>query len=115
MSGQRDDSLLFDDMIQACARLVELGRLLRDGFEPSTEVAEGIQWNLTLLGEASKRTTDQVRSRFPEIEWSSLARTRDRIVHHYEGIDWFAVSDAIATDTSPLLEKLIRARDELRS
>lgn len=115
MSGRRDESLLLDDMISSCGRLIELGAYLPDGSDPSIEVAEGILWNLTVLGEAAKGVSADVRERFSEIEWSQIARTRDFIVHHYEGVDWSVIAQTIEGRIPALLERLMAVREQLQS
>ena len=42
-------------------------------------------------------------------------RTRDRITHHYEGIDWEIVQRIMTTDLPPLLPRLVEIRDTVRA
>jgi uncharacterized protein with HEPN domain len=102
-------------MVTAASRLVELGERIPDGFEPERPVVEMVLWNLTVLGEASKRLKDPVRERFPQMSWGDMAKTRDRVVHDYDGINWYIVRK-ICTEFAPsILPRLIEIRDILRS
>jgi len=67
------------------------------------------------LVEAAKRLPPDVRERFGEVPWADMAETRDRVVHHYEGIAWEIVADIIENDLPPLLERLTEIRDILRA
>lgn len=116
MCGARDESLLLDDLIEAASRLMELGagvapELLGDDLQRR----EGLLLNLIVLGEAAKRLLPDIRGRFGEVPWADMAETRERVVHHYEGIDWGVVADIIENDLPPLLKGLIRIRDILRA
>ena len=48
-----------------------------------------------VMGEACKRLPDAIRLRFPEVPWKEIARTRDRLIHHYHGVDWAVVHDIV--------------------
>ncbi|MDZ4168270.1 MAG: HepT-like ribonuclease domain-containing protein [Coriobacteriia bacterium] len=116
MSGPRDDSLLLDDVVDAAERLISLGsRVPRGWLGQDRDVNEMILWNVVVLGEATKRMREQTRLRFSDVPWELLARTRDRIVHHYEGVDWHIMT-LIACDEIPgLLPRLIEIRDTVRT
>ncbi|MGE4505282.1 MAG: DUF86 domain-containing protein [Desulfovibrionaceae bacterium] len=41
-------------------------------------------------------------ARFPHIPWDEIIRFRDKIAHHYEGVDYDMVWEIIETDIPPL-------------
>jgi len=47
----------------------------------------GIERMLTIVGEAAKMVSPELRDNHPEIPWREAAGTRDKIVHHYFGVD----------------------------
>jgi uncharacterized protein with HEPN domain len=115
MSGRRDESVTLDEIVSAAARLIELGNSLPEGREPAIEIMEGVLFNLIVLGEASKRLRPETRQRFGDVPWAEMARTRDRVVHHYEGVDWDILRDVLRTDLPALQPSLAAARDTLRA
>lgn len=44
--------------------------------------------SIEIIGEASKKLEEDFKSDHPEIEWKKMARTRDRVIHHYFGVDY---------------------------
>lgn len=42
---------------------------------------------LMAIGEEIKKIADGLKNEYPEINWSAIAGMRDRIAHHYRGID----------------------------
>lgn len=44
---------------------------------------------------------------FPHIPWSSIARMRDRLAHHYMGVDLEIVRKVVAQDLTPLKEAVV--------
>lgn len=116
MSGRRDESLLLCDLLDAAERLIDLGRRVPAGtLGADRDVAEMVQWNLLILGEASRRLRPSTRERFDDVSWSDLIRTRDRIIHHYEGMNWPLIAEIIADELPPLLPRLREIRDIVRS
>ena len=63
---------------------------------------------LTIIGEAAKNLSPSLRKEFPDIPWKATAGMRDKIMHHYFGVDYEAVFETIRVDL-PVLKKGISA------
>jgi uncharacterized protein with HEPN domain len=68
----------------------------------------GIERMLTIIGEAAKNISPQLRKEFPDIPWKATAGMRDKIMHHYFGVDYEAVFETIRIDL-PVLKQGIGA------
>ena len=82
-------------IIQYCERidetLVSLGRD-EDDFLEDYVLQSSCAFSLIQIGEAVKDLSKRgISDRYPDIEWSSIARFRDIIVHHYGKIDLHVV------------------------
>jgi len=64
----------------------------------------GIERMLTIIGEAAKNVSSQLRKEFPDIPWKATAGMRDKIMHHYFGVDYEAVFETIRVDLPVLKE-----------
>ncbi len=62
--------------------------------------------SLEIIGEAVKRLDKDITNQYPGIEWSKIAGTRDKLTHHYFGIDYDIVWD-IVKNKIPVLNKTI--------
>jgi uncharacterized protein with HEPN domain len=58
------------------------------------------------VGEAAKAVTPAFQVAHPDVPWSSAARMRDRIVHHYFEIDLDIVWSTVTEDFPVLLTAL---------
>lgn len=47
--------------------------------------------NFEIIGEATKRLSDDTKSKHPEIPWRDIAGFRDILIHVYEGVDYVEV------------------------
>lgn len=51
--------------------------------------------SLEVIGEASKNISASFREKHREIEWRELTGLRDKLIHHYFGVNWNRVWDVI--------------------
>ena len=62
--------------------------------------------NLQVIGEATKKLSDELRAGRPEVPWRALAGVRDRVIHHYFGIDYEMVWQMVQEDFPRLLPQI---------
>ncbi|MBI2270576.1 MAG: DUF86 domain-containing protein [Bacteroidetes bacterium] len=58
--------------------------------------------SLEIIGEATKKLPDEVVLKYPEINWKDMARTRDKLIHHYSGVDYAIIWDIICNELPEL-------------
>jgi uncharacterized protein with HEPN domain len=82
--AKETDNLDFDDLMgdevlkRACARSLEI------------------------IGEAAKNLSPELRKKNKDIEWTKIAGLRDKIIHHYFGVDWNIVWDILKNQAPKL-------------
>ncbi len=54
--------------------------------------------SLEIIGEATKQLPESLRKKYPEIEWRGLAGLRDKLIHHYFGLDYDILWDVISNE-----------------
>jgi uncharacterized protein with HEPN domain len=58
-------------------------------------VYDAVQMNFIIIGEASKRISSEVKTKYPEINWKGIVSYRNFVVHEYFGVDvkilWSAI------------------------
>ena len=50
---------------------------------------------IEVIGEAAKNISQDLKERYSDVEWSSMARMRDRVIHRYFDINWIIVWDVV--------------------
>jgi uncharacterized protein with HEPN domain len=105
---QRDKSLL-EDMLHA-AEQIELfkGRMDFDQFRTDTKTQSAVIHQFLLMGEITKRLSDDFKKAHTSIPWSAMARMRDKLIHHYRGVDLREIFNAADSETPRLAEFLRR-------
>jgi uncharacterized protein with HEPN domain len=51
--------------------------------------------SLEIIGEASRNISEDLKTSHPEIPWRQMTGMRNRLVHHYFGVDWEIVDDVL--------------------
>lgn len=62
--------------------------------------------SLEIIGEATKKVDDEFRLAHPTVEWRQMARMRDKLIHHYFGIDYEIVWDVIVNKIPALQDSV---------
>ncbi len=106
MPLDRDQPTLHD--IVAAGRLIRqfIAGMDRAAFLADPKTQSAVIHQLLIIGEATKRLSDAFRSMHPEIPWPKIARTRDMLIHHYEGVDLHEVWKIAHADIPTLLAAL---------
>ena len=68
---------------------------------------DGIVHNLEVIGASVKELPADLLAEYPHIPWSSIARMRDRLAHHYLGLDLEIVWEVVGHDLPPLKEAVV--------
>jgi uncharacterized protein with HEPN domain len=66
----------------------------------------GIERMLTIIGEAAKNISSEFKENHPAIPWKKAAGMRDKLIHHYFGVDYEAVWETIRKDLPELKDKI---------
>ena len=62
---------------------------------------------MEIIGEASNHISNEIKSKFTQIEWAQINGMRNVFVHEYFGIDANLVWEIIKNDIPALKEKII--------
>jgi len=71
--------------------------------------------SLEIIGEASKNISEGLKEKHPEVEWRRMAGMRNKLVHHYFGVDWEIVDDVLKNELPELRSSIIRVLSTLVS
>ena len=62
--------------------------------------------SLEVIGEAVKNIPQEYKTAHLEIDWKSFAGLRDKLIHHYFGVDYALVWDVVKNELPDLNIKL---------
>jgi len=68
---------------------------------------------IEVIGEAVRNISKSIKDKHKEVEWNNISGTRDKMIHHYFGVDLNIVFDIIKKDIPKLKRQIERIKKEL--
>lgn len=85
----------------------------KDQFVKNKDVKEANIRRIEIIGEAVKNISKNIKEEYKEIEWTKISATRDKMIHHYFGVNLDIVWDIIKVDLPDLKQKILKIKDGL--
>ena len=103
----KDDLVYLNHIKDAISRIEEyVNGLTYNGFIEKYLIQDGVIRQIQVIGEATKKISDNTRQKYPSVPWKDIAGMRDKLIHDYFGIDLDAVWDTVEKDI-PILKNEI--------
>jgi len=103
----KGDRLYLQHILDAITKVGEYASIGRDIFMSSSHWQDAVIRQLEIIGEATKRLSEDTCSRHADIPWRRIAGLRDVLIHNYMGVDISAVWE-ITQKELPVLKKRIQ-------
>lgn len=87
----------------------------KDDFFSSNLVQDGTVRQIEIIGEATKNLSRDLREKYPQIPWSDIAGMRDRLIHHYFGVNLKDVWYTVKVDIPFLKDEILTILDVLET
>jgi uncharacterized protein with HEPN domain len=99
----RDYKVYLEDILISAEKI---GRFLEgisyEHFITHEMLLDAVLFNLEVLGEAAKHIPEEVRERYPTIEWRSISGLRNIIVHEYFRLNLRIIWDTVQNELPAL-------------
>ncbi|WP_448545860.1 HepT-like ribonuclease domain-containing protein [Roseiflexus sp.] len=98
MSKRTDREYLYD--IREAIRRIKayIGGMTWSSFLEDTRTQDAVIRNLEVIGEATKNLSTGVRQRYTSIPWRNMAGVRDRLIHHYFGVNLDVIWEIVTNE-----------------
>ncbi|NOG98444.1 MAG: DUF86 domain-containing protein [Ignavibacteriae bacterium] len=108
LAGMKHNKVYLQHIVDEINFIVnETKDLSCEEFIESELYTRAVSRSIEIIGEAIKNLSDDFRNLHPQIEWKKLAQMRDKIIHHYFGVDYEIIWNVITT-------KLPAVKDEIQ-
>jgi uncharacterized protein with HEPN domain len=93
--------------IEECIKRIEQFTIEgRESFLTDLKTQDAVLRNLHALSESVQRISENIKTRYPMIDWRSISGLRNVVVHDYLGIDLPRIWDIVEKDLPDLKNKI---------
>ena len=85
-----------------------------DTFESDQKTIFAVTRAIEIIGEASKQIPPEFKEKYPHIPWKEVAGMRDKMIHHYFGINLKILWNTANNDLQPLKVTIEHMLDTLK-
>ncbi|MFH0711752.1 MAG: DUF86 domain-containing protein [archaeon] len=85
----------------------------KKSFLENKEKQNAVVRSLEIVGEAVKNIPQNIKLKYKEIPWREIVGTRDKISHHYFGVDLGLIWKIIKENLPDLKEQMLEIRKDL--
>jgi uncharacterized protein with HEPN domain len=94
----KDDRVYLLHIQEAVIRIREYSAGGMDAFRRDFKTQDAVIRNLEIIGEAVKNLSESTKAARPEIPWKQIGGMRDKLIHHYFGVNLDLVWDTLMRD-----------------
>ena len=104
----KENQVYIEHILQAIEKILDYTKdMSQYDFRKNEMVQDAVIRNIEIIGEATKKVSDDFKVSYGSIPWKVMAGMRDKLIHDYMGVDTDVVWKTIEQDI-PLLESLMR-------
>ncbi|MEK6894268.1 MAG: DUF86 domain-containing protein [Nanoarchaeota archaeon] len=109
----KDSSLFIDHVIENIEDIeIFIKNIDEDDFLTNKEKQNAVTRSLEIIGEAVKNIPEKIRIKYPKVPWKGVAGIRDKITHHYFGIDLKLIWKVVKEYILPLKKQMLQIKKE---
>ncbi len=103
----KEPSIFIEHILKSIERIESFSKgISKEKLFENELIQSAIIRQIEIIGEAVKNFPKEFTKKYSSVSWSEIARTRDKLIHHYFGVDLESVWKVVKDDL-PKLKKEI--------
>ncbi|MBM3261763.1 DUF86 domain-containing protein [Candidatus Kaiserbacteria bacterium] len=84
---QKDLRIPLGDIIESCDRIMaNVNSVAIEAFRDDVNMQDAVIRRFEIIGEATKKIPEDIRSRYPDVPWKEATGFRDVLIHDYPNV-----------------------------
>lgn len=88
-------------------------KVCKESFLENKEKQNAVIRSLEIIGEAVKNIPQNIKIKYSKIPWKEIAGTRDKISHHYFGVDLELIWKIVKENLPDLKKQMLKIKENL--
>jgi len=110
----KDSSIFIEHIVENITDIESfVNNVDKDKFLKDKEKQNAVIRSLEIIGEAVKNLPQNITAKYPNIPWKEIAGTRDKITHHYFGLDLELIWKTIKENIPELKQEILKIKKDL--
>lgn len=109
----KDDKFYIINILESIEKIQSYTKDGKDFFMANTLIQDAVIRNFEIIGEATKKISLDLRSKYTNIPWKNIAGLRDILIHDYLNVDINQVWNIIEFNLNELNLNLKRLINEI--
>ena len=113
---KKDAEVFLRHIIESVCRIQEFTiGISKEKFMKDIKLQDAVLRRIEIIGEAAKNIPLDFREKHANIPWNEMARTRDKLIHGYFGVDLELTWNIIKEDLPDLKEKIEKILKQMQA
>ena len=108
----KDPLIFVEHIIESITNIEAFIKNVAKGyFFKNKEKQSAVIRQIEVIGEAAKNLPKEFTGKHPEIPWKDVIGMRDKLIHHYFGINLEVVWETVKTEIPILKEQMLKLKE----
>ena len=105
---KKEDLIFVEHIIESVGAIEQFtSGITKSDFLRCLKTQDAVVRRLEIIGEATKNISTSFQKKYSDIPWQKMARMRDRLIHHYFGVDLKVVWSVVKKELPSLKKRIL--------
>lgn len=115
MSDEKDVLIFIEHILENIRDIEKFSKNINEKeLEENSMRQKAIIKSIEIIGEAVKNIPRKIKERYFLIPWKDIVGMRDKLIHHYFGVDLITIWKVIKEDIPDLKQKILEIKNDLK-
>ena len=113
---KKDTKVFLSHILESIEKIDEFTvNVDREEFMEDSKTQYSVIRGIEIIGEATKNIPESFRKKHSGVPWAEMARTRDKLIHGYFGVDLELTWDILKEDLPDLKKKIKKILEDMET